>query len=75
MVHFAVGTSYDHCDLALALGVPLAVVITKVDVCPPDTAFQPVEEWLASPGVRRKPLYVTSAADARSAAEKIHSSR
>ena len=30
-----VGMSKEHLGIALALGIPIAVVITKVDMCPP----------------------------------------
>jgi GTPase len=58
-----VGMSREHLGIALALNVPVMVVITKVDICPPQILEQSVlqiTKILKSPGARKMPILVGS---------------
>lgn len=51
----------EHLGIALALNVPVMVVITKIDICPPnilqDTITQ-LTKILKSPGARKIPIFI-----------------
>ena len=68
----------EHLGIALALNVPVMVVITKIDICPPqilrDTVTQ-LTRILKSPGAKKIPLFVRSRADAVSVAAQFVSQR
>jgi GTPase len=34
-----IGTAKEHLQLALSLSVPVLVVVTKIDMCPPQVCF------------------------------------
>ncbi|KAF8488394.1 P-loop containing nucleoside triphosphate hydrolase protein [Gautieria morchelliformis] len=59
-----IGMSKEHLAIALALSVPVAVCITKIDMTPPnilaDTVKQ-VVKILKSPGCRKTPVFVKTA--------------
>ncbi|KAJ2364312.1 hypothetical protein H4S01_003848, partial [Coemansia sp. RSA 2610] len=62
------GMAREHLGLALALGIPVFVVVTKIDMCPPqvlDTTLKQLTKLLRSSGCRKLPVAV---ADARAAA-------
>nr|VZI38766.1 unnamed protein product [Spirometra erinaceieuropaei] len=61
-----VGMTKEHLGLALALSVPVFVVITKVDMCPPNVLNETVSllfRILKSPGCRKIPVLVSSKDD------------
>lgn len=35
-----IGTTKEHLSLALSLQVPVLVVVTKIDMCPPNVFFK-----------------------------------
>jgi len=59
--------SKEHLGVALALNVPIAVCVTKIDMTPPNILEQTVNmltKVLRSPGCRRVPVFVESAQQA-----------
>ncbi|XP_015781083.1 GTP-binding protein 1 [Tetranychus urticae] len=61
-----VGMTKEHLGLALALNVPVFVVITKVDMCPPNVlanTLKLLQRILKSPGCRKIPVMVGSEDD------------
>ncbi|WVQ98999.1 hypothetical protein IAU59_006131 [Kwoniella sp. CBS 9459] len=62
-----IGMSKEHLGVALALNVPIAVCVTKIDMTPPKILEQTVNmltKVLKSPGCRRIPVFVDSAQEA-----------
>ncbi|OCF36377.1 GTP-binding protein 1 [Kwoniella heveanensis BCC8398] len=62
-----IGMSKEHLGVALALNVPIAVCVTKIDMTPPKILEQTVNmltKVLKSPGCRRIPVFVNSAQEA-----------
>ncbi|WVQ78434.1 hypothetical protein IAT38_000520 [Cryptococcus sp. DSM 104549] len=62
-----IGMSKEHLGVALALNVPIAVCVTKIDMTPPNILEQTINmltKVLKSPGCRRIPVFVNSAQDA-----------
>lgn len=56
-----VGMTKEHLGLALALSVPVFVVVTKIDMCPPNVlqdTLKLLSKVLKSPGCRKVPLMV-----------------
>ncbi|KAF1962090.1 hypothetical protein CC80DRAFT_399805 [Byssothecium circinans] len=56
-----VGMSKEHLGIALALNVPVMVVITKIDICPPQILEQTITQLtkiLKSPGARKIPIFI-----------------
>ncbi|KAF2197638.1 hypothetical protein GQ43DRAFT_451557 [Delitschia confertaspora ATCC 74209] len=56
-----IGMSKEHLGIALALNVPVMVVITKIDICPPQILEQTITELtkiLKSPGARKIPIFI-----------------
>lgn len=56
-----IGMSKEHLGIALALNVPVMVVITKIDICPPHILQQTITQLtriLKSPGARKIPIFV-----------------
>ena len=73
-----VGMSKEHLGIALALGIPVAVVITKVDMCPPhilERTMQQVQKVLQSPGCRKAPVFIDSESQVIDAALKFPTKR
>lgn len=61
-----VGMTKEHLGLALALNVPVFVVITKIDMCPPNVLQDTLKllvRILKSPGCRKIPVMVHSEDD------------
>lgn len=51
-----VGMTKEHLGLALALNIPVFVVITKIDMCPPNVfqeTLKTLQKILKSPGCRK----------------------
>ena len=56
----------EHLGLALALNVPVFVVVTKVDMCPPNVlqeTLKLLQRILKSPGCRKIPVIVQNSDD------------
>ena len=73
-----VGMTKEHLGLALALNVPVYVVITKVDMCPPNVLANTIkllQRVLKSPGCRKIPVMVQSAEDVILAATNFATER
>lgn len=61
-----VGMTKEHLGLALALNVPVFVVVTKIDMCPPNVlqdTLKLLHKILKSVGCRKVPLLVRNAED------------
>ena len=56
-----VGMSKEHLGIALALNVPVMVVVTKIDICPPNVLAETmaqISKVMRSPGARKVPTLV-----------------
>lgn len=56
-----IGMAREHLGLALALSVPVFVVVTKIDMCPPNVLLETLRilmRILKSPGCRKVPIVV-----------------
>ncbi|KAF2758998.1 P-loop containing nucleoside triphosphate hydrolase protein [Pseudovirgaria hyperparasitica] len=56
-----IGMSKEHLGIALALNVPVMVVITKIDICPPNILEQTITQLtkiLKSQGARKIPVFI-----------------
>ncbi|KAL1132337.1 hypothetical protein AAG570_010293 [Ranatra chinensis] len=61
-----VGMTKEHLGLALALSVPVFVVVTKIDMCPPNVLQETLRllaRVLKSPGCRKVPVMVKTKDD------------
>ncbi|KAJ3372117.1 Short integuments 2, mitochondrial [Allomyces arbusculus] len=61
-----IGMTKEHLGLSLALNVPVMVVVTKVDMCPPQVLEQTLKQLLKilkSPGCRKIPMFVRTSED------------
>lgn len=61
-----VGMTKEHLGLALALSVPVFVVVTKIDMCPPNVLQDNLKllvKILKSPGCRKVPVMVKTSDD------------
>lgn len=61
-----VGMTKEHLGLALALSVPVFVVVTKIDMCPPNVLQENLKlliRILKSPGCRKVPVTVKTPDD------------
>ncbi|KAK8744705.1 hypothetical protein OTU49_000574 [Cherax quadricarinatus] len=61
-----VGMTKEHLGLALALNVPVFVIVTKIDMCPPNVlqdTLKLLHKILKSAGCRKVPLLVRNAED------------
>ncbi|XP_037078310.1 GTP-binding protein 2-like [Pollicipes pollicipes] len=66
------GTTQEHLDLALALKVPLFVIVTKIDLTSAATlrhTLQALEALVRAPGCGKEPLRVVDEASAAAAAQ------
>ncbi len=73
-----VGMAKEHLGLALALNVPVFVVVTKVDMCPPNVlqdTLKMLQKILKSPGCRKIPVLVQSLDDVVVSATNFTSER
>lgn len=73
-----VGMAKEHFGIALALKVPVFVVITKIDMCPKNVlkrTLQQLSKLLKSPGTRKVPIVVRSEDDVLVAARSFVSER
>ncbi|RPD59809.1 P-loop containing nucleoside triphosphate hydrolase protein [Lentinus tigrinus ALCF2SS1-6] len=73
-----IGMSKEHLAIALALGVPVVVCITKIDMTPPNILAKTVEQVskiLRSPGCRKTPVFVKSIESAVAVAQSFGKER
>ena len=68
----------EHLGLALALNVPVFVVVTKIDMCPPNVlqeSMKMLQRILKSPGCRKIPVIVQNKDDVVVSATNFTSER
>ena len=68
----------EHLGLALALNVPVFVVVTKIDMCPPNVLQETMKllcRILKSPGCRKIPVIVSNKDDVIVSATNFSSER
>ncbi|KAF9739802.1 elongation factor Tu GTP binding domain-containing protein [Paraphaeosphaeria minitans] len=73
-----IGMSKEHLGIALALNVPVMVVITKIDICPPQILEQTITQLtkiLKSPGARKIPIFIKNREECINTATQFVSSR
>ncbi|XP_024914451.1 GTP-binding protein 1-like isoform X2 [Cynoglossus semilaevis] len=73
-----VGMTKEHLGLALALNVPVFVVVTKIDMCPANIlqeTLQLLQRLLKSPGCRKIPVLVQNTDDVIVTASNFSSER
>lgn len=73
-----VGMSKEHLGIALALNVPVMVVVTKIDICPPnilEQTLQQINKILKSPGARKIPVFIRNREECINTATQFVSQR
>ncbi|KAK5655717.1 hypothetical protein OQA88_5254 [Cercophora sp. LCS_1] len=73
-----IGMSKEHLGIALALNVPVMVVITKIDICPPQILEQTITQItriLKSPGARKIPIFIKNREECINTATQFVSQR
>lgn len=73
-----IGMSKEHLGIALALNVPVMVVITKIDICPPQILQQTLIQLtkiLKSPGARKIPIFIKNREESVNTATQFVSQR
>lgn len=73
-----IGMSKEHLGIALALNVPVMVVITKIDICPPQILQETITQLtriLKSPGARKIPIFIKNRDDTVQTATQFVSQR
>lgn len=73
-----VGMAREHLSVAFALSVPVAVVVTKVDMCPApvlEETMRQLQKVLRSPACRRAPVVVKTADEALLVSRQLVSQR
>ncbi|KAA0717599.1 GTP-binding protein 2 [Triplophysa tibetana] len=68
------GTTREHLGLAMALKVPIFIVVSKVDLCTKNTVERTVrqlERILKQPGCNKVPMLIATTDDAVTAAQKF----
>ncbi|KAI3639798.1 hypothetical protein MIR68_002112 [Amoeboaphelidium protococcarum] len=73
-----IGMTKEHLGLALALNVPVFVVITKIDMCPGnilESTTKQLTKILKSSGCRKIPIYINSMSDVISTTKTFVSER
>ena len=71
-------TAREHLGYAIALKIPICVVVTKVDVCSPavvSRTLEQVQRTLKSPGCNKVPVVIRNEDDVVSAAANFKSDR
>ena len=69
-----IGMSKEHLGIALALNVPVMVVITKIDMTPPNVLQQTITQLtkiLKSAGSRKIPIFIKSQEEVISTAVQL----
>ncbi|KAI2468983.1 P-loop containing nucleoside triphosphate hydrolase protein [Annulohypoxylon bovei var. microspora] len=73
-----IGMSKEHLGIALALNVPIMVVITKIDICPPnilEQTIQQITKILKSPAARKMPIFINDREECINTATQFVSQR
>lgn len=73
-----IGMSKEHLGISLALNVPVMVVITKIDICPPHILEQTITQItkiLKSPGARKIPIFINNREECINTATQFVSQR
>lgn len=73
-----IGMSKEHLGIALALNIPIMVVITKIDICPPNvlkTTLSQIRMILKSPGANKIAMFINSHEEAVNTAVQFISKR
>eukprot|EP00040_Diaphanoeca_grandis_P004842 m.30335 g.30335 ORF g.30335 m.30335 type:complete len:607 (+) comp16265_c0_seq1:235-2055(+) len=73
-----IGMTKEHLGLALALNKPVFVVVTKIDMCPPNvlaSTLKLLQKILKSPGCRKMPILVNNTDDVVDASKNFLSQR
>jgi len=73
-----VGMTKEHLGCALALRVPIFIVVTKIDICPENVLKQTldsIKKILKSPGIKKIPLLVKREDDVIVSSKEISSAR
>ncbi|KAI0187738.1 P-loop containing nucleoside triphosphate hydrolase protein [Xylaria flabelliformis] len=73
-----IGMSKEHLGIALALNVPIMVVVTKIDICPPnilEQTIQQITKILKSPGAKKMPIFINNREDCINTATQFVSQR
>ncbi|KAI1333563.1 P-loop containing nucleoside triphosphate hydrolase protein [Xylariaceae sp. FL0016] len=73
-----IGMSKEHLGIALALNVPIMVVITKVDICPPNILEQTLEQIrkiLKTPAAGKMPIFINNREECINTATQFVSQR
>ncbi|KAH7041394.1 P-loop containing nucleoside triphosphate hydrolase protein [Microdochium trichocladiopsis] len=73
-----IGMSKEHLGIALALNVPIMVVVTKIDICPPnilEQTIQQITKILKSPAARKMPIFIRNREECVNTATQFVSQR
>lgn len=73
-----VGMSKEHLGIALALNVPVMVVVTKIDICPPnilEETIAQITKIMKSPGARKIPTFIRNREECINTATQFVSER
>lgn len=73
-----VGMTKEHLGLALALSVPVFLIVSKIDMCPPNVlteTLNTIQRLLKSPGCRKIPVMVSNEEDVIMSATNFASER
>lgn len=73
-----IGMSKEHLGIAVALNIPLIIVITKIDICPPQILEQTIKQItriLKSPGAKKVPVFIKNHEECVNTATHIVSQR
>ncbi|CAF3438472.1 unnamed protein product [Fusarium graminearum] len=73
-----IGMSKEHLGIALALNVPVMVVVTKIDICPPNILEQTltqITKIMKSPGARKIPTFIKTREECINTATQFVSQR
>lgn len=73
-----IGMSKEHLGIAVAQNVPIMVVITKIDICPPnilEQTIQQITKILKSPGAKKMPIFINNREECINTATQFVSQR
>lgn len=76
--HGLTAMSKEHLGIALALNVPVMVVVTKIDICPPhvlEESVKQITKIMKSPGARKIPTFIKTREDCIHTATQFVSQR
>jgi GTPase len=73
-----IGMTKEHLGLALALNIPVLIVVTKIDMCPPnilEATLKQIGKILKSPGIKKITVFVKDMDDVLLSSQNIFSDR